>query len=264
MEILFQLQQLEQNNISKDECLEPEKIYTNENETYIIYKYEDFLPISQIINKGGMDLRKFLKCAIMICNKLFILHKKDIHGAINPLNVLIKSNLKEVKFQGAIYDINSLDINKSLSIESYLMNYISPEHTGLFESYIDYKSDLYSLGTLFYKMVTGVAPFENTSKGKIVYNQAIKSPILPDEVKNNIPKSISKVIMKLLSKTKENRYETVYGVMCDLLTILKGIECGKEIDINVGEKDTPCRLNFTEKMYGRNGELNQLLQRIKK
>ncbi|MCM1992094.1 ATP-binding protein [Oceanirhabdus seepicola] len=248
-----------ENNPSKEECLQPERIHLSEDETYLIYEYEEFFPIAKLISKNGMEIIQFLHYAIMICDKLFVLHKKDIHGALNPINVLINSKFNEIKFQGAIHDVNSLDYNKTLLIESDLINYISPEHTGLFESYVDYKSDLYSLGVLFYKMITGVAPFEQNSKRKLIYNQAIKTPIPPEEIKNDIPKSISKVIMKLLSKSKKNRYETVHGVKCDLITILKGKKSGKDIDITIGEHDIPCRLNFSEKVYGKNKELNQLL-----
>lgn len=213
-----------ENNLSKSECLEPERIQISENETYLVYKYENFFPIANLIGKNGMETREFLRYAIMICDKLFVLHKKDIHGILNPVNVLINNKMNEIKFHGAVHEINCLDYNKILSIESDLMNYISPEHTGLFESYVDYKSDLYSLGALFYKMLIGVAPFEENAKSKLVYNQAIKAPIPPEEKKNNIPKSLSKVIMKLLNKSKKSRYETVHGVKSDLITILEGYE----------------------------------------
>jgi len=134
-----------ENNLSKEECLNPERIHISEDETYLIYKYEDYFPIARVIIKNGMEIRMFLHYAIMICDKLFMLHKKDIHGALNPVNVLINNKFNDIKFHGAIHDVNSLDYNKTLLIESDLMNYISPEHTGLFESYVDYKSDLYSL-----------------------------------------------------------------------------------------------------------------------
>ncbi|WBW97892.1 ATP-binding protein [Oceanirhabdus sp. W0125-5] len=254
------LQEIEycENNIS-DECLEPERIHIGDEETYLIYKHQNFFPIDKLIGKKGMEIREFLHYAIMICDKLFVLHKKDIHGALNHINILINNELNEIKFIGGIHDVNNLDYNKILLVESDLLNYISPEHTGLFESYVDYKSDLYSLGIVFYKMITGRAPFEQNSKRKLIYNQAIKKPSPPKDIKNNIPKSLSEVIMKLLSKSKRNRYETVHGVKCDLIRILQQIKQGKDVEIIIGEHDIPCRLTFSEKIYGRNKEVNQLM-----
>src|SRR5262249_46172269 len=138
--------------------------------------------------------------------------------------------------------------------------YMAPEQTGRMNRSIDLRSDLYSLGVTYYQMVTGHLPFAASDPMEWVHCHIARQPVPPSERLNNVPVSVSAIIMKLLAKTAEERYQTAAGAESDLRRCLSKWETQCRIDeFPLGECDTPDRLLIPEKLYGRAPEIDTLL-----
>src|SRR6202162_3116930 len=125
---------------------------------------------------------------------------------------------------------------------------------------IDSRSDLYALGVTLYEMLTGSLPFTASDPMEWVHCHIARQPVPPKERWNNLPATVSAIIMKLLAKTAEERYQTAAGVESDLRRCLVEWETGCRVgEFPLGEHDTPDRLLIPEKLYGRASEIDRLL-----
>ena len=137
---------------------------------------------------------------------------------------------------------------------------MAPEQTGRMNRSIDSRSDLYGLGVTFYEMLTGTLPFTASDPMELVHCHIARQPTPPSEKVNGVPRAVSAIVMKLLAKTAEERYQTAAGVESDLRRCLTEWETRHRIDeFPLGEHDTPDRLLIPEKLYGRESEIDALL-----
>src|SRR5215470_4643829 len=125
---------------------------------------------------------------------------------------------------------------------------------------IDSRSDLYALGVTFYQMLTGSLPFTAADPMEWVHCHLARRPLAPADRRKEIPGAVSAIVIKLLAKTAEDRYQTAAGLASDLRRCLTGWEARRRIDnFPLGECDTPDRLLIPEKLYGRRREVETLL-----
>ena len=138
--------------------------------------------------------------------------------------------------------------------------YMAPEQTGRMNRSIDSRSDLYSLGVTFYQMLTGSLPFTASDPMEWVHCHIARKPAPPSERVETVPAPISQIVMKLLAKAAEERYQTAAGLERDLRRCLAAWERQRRIDdFPLGQHDTPDRLLIPEKLYGRAREVETLL-----
>ena len=137
---------------------------------------------------------------------------------------------------------------------------MAPEQTGRMNRSIDSRSDLYALGVTFYQMLTGALPFTAADPMEWVHCHLARRPVAPAERLKEIPGAVSAIVMKLLAKRAEDRYQTAAGLESDLRRCQTEWEALNRIDeFPLGEHDTPDRLLIPEKLYGRRREVETLL-----
>src|SRR6201999_1112216 len=134
--------------------------------------------------------------------------------------------------------------------------YMAPEQTGRMNRSIDSRSDLYALGITFYEMLTGTLPFTAADPMEWVHCHIARQPVPPGERVAGVPGPLSAIVMKLLAKTAEERYQTAAGVEADLRRCLAEWESHGRIDsFPLGAYDVSNRLLIPEKLYGRDREI---------
>src|SRR5258706_7379824 len=137
---------------------------------------------------------------------------------------------------------------------------MAPEQTGRMNRSVDSRSDLYALGFTFYEMVTGQVPFTAADRMEWVHCHIARQPMPPHEQGARVPAPLSAIVMKLLAKTAEERYQTAAGVEADLRRCLADLELYGRIDrFPLGEHDRSDRLLIPEKLYGREREIEALI-----
>jgi PAS domain S-box-containing protein len=211
-----------------------------------------------------LEIGLFLRIAISLAAAVGRMHESGlIHKDIKPSNILVDIKSGAVWLTG--FGIASRLLRERQapgppeSIEGTLP-YMAPEQTGRMNRSIDSRSDLYSLGITLYQMLTGSLPFAAAEPMEWVHCHIARKPPSPDERSANIPLPVSRIIMKLLAKTAEERYQTAIGVENDLRRCLAEWELRGSIDpFPLGEHDAPDRLLIPEKLYGRGRQVESLL-----
>ncbi len=239
------------------------------NNSYALIKQDFFgQTLSQIISYG-LPIKYFLEISISITKTIDSLHKNGIiHKDIQPENIVINTTNKQIKIID--FRTSSLLSNERENILNQNFNkgnpgYMSPEQTGRMNRVLDYRTDLYSLGITFYEMLTGKKPFNSDDPFEIIHSHIAKSPISPVKIKNYIPEVISQIVLKLLSKNAEDRYQSAYGLYTDLEECLeKLIQDSIIVNFALGKNDVPNRFEIKQKLYGRELQIKILMDTYQK
>ncbi|MEG4457202.1 AAA family ATPase [Microcoleus sp. N9_A1] len=242
--------------------------------------------LKKFLKSRQLKLKEFLKIAIQLADTLAKLHEnKIIHKDIKPTNIIITPATLEVK-------ITDFSIATRLSRETQTLShptllegtiaYISPEQTGRMNRSIDYRTDFYSLGITFYEMLCGEVPFNATDPMELVHCHIAKQPIPLWEIlsakeqksrleitsdnptskiqNGEIVKAICDIVMKLLAKTAEDRYQSGYGLKADLEQCLNQLEeTGQNCNFIPGERDKSGQFLIPQKLYGREAQVATLM-----
>ncbi|WP_176054710.1 ATP-binding sensor histidine kinase [Paraburkholderia caribensis] len=207
------------------------------------------------------DKRQFLSLALPIARCLSECHDCGLlHRDINLLNVFVDPG------RGAAWLANfanaALIGDRDSGFKHDLcstLECMSPEHIGRMGSDLDVRSDLYSLGAVFYKMLTGCPPFATSNLQQWVHSHLASSPVAPENRAAHIDHALSSIVMKLLSKTPEDRYQTAVGLVHDLLEYQERIDGGRdERPFIPGLKDAFVRLRPVRRFHGKDANVIRL------
>jgi predicted ATPase/signal transduction histidine kinase len=208
-------------------------------------------------------LAEFLEIAIALADILADLyHHEIIHKDIKPANILINPTTKQVKLID--FSIASLlprvnQVSTSPAVLEGTLAYLSPEQTGRMNRGIDYRTDFYSLGVTFYELLTGQLPFQSDDLMELVHCHIAKQPP-PLGGREEIPQILCDIVMKLMAKNAEDRYQSALGLKHDLQICLDQLQSsGNIIPFQLGHRDVCDRFAIPEKLYGREGEVAMLL-----
>lgn len=213
-----------------------------------------------------LDVATFLQMAIQITDALDKIHQHGIiHKNINAKNILwdeITSQAKIVDFQiASILSHEMAEIYDAQYIQPEMLQYFSPEQTGRMNRGIDYRTDYYSLGVVFYQLITGEVPFKSNDINELVHHHVAKTPVSPHAIDHSIPIVIANIIMKLLSKTAEDRYQSLFGLKEDLKNCELQYHQKQHIEpFIIASKDLQVQFQISERFYGRERELNNLME----
>jgi len=221
------------------------------------------VPLDRLLG-APMEIGRFLRVAIALSGALGGVHRRGlIHKDIKPAHVLVDSAESRVWLTG--FGIASRLPRERQAPEppefiAGTLAYMAPEQTGRMNRSIDSRSDLYALGVTFYQMLTGRLPFGGADAMEWVHCHVARKPAPPAERVQTIPVPISEIIVKLLAKTAEDRYQTAASVEHDLRRCLVEWERHARVEpFALGERDVSDQLRIPEKLYGRECEVEALL-----
>ena len=225
--------------------------------------------LQTIINKNPqskyLPLAEFLEIAIQLTDTLHYLYQNQIiHKDIKPANILIHPATKKIKLID--FSISSLLPRETQEIQNPnilegTLPYLSPEQTGRMNRGIDYRTDFYSLGITFYELLTGQLPFSAEDPMELVHCHLAKQPRPIQEINREIPPSLSEIVSKLMAKNAEDRYQSALGIKHDLENCLIQLKSTSQIhNFVIGKQDISDRFLIPETLYGREKEVDQLLQ----
>jgi serine/threonine protein kinase len=211
-----------------------------------------------------LELGGFLRLGLGIAAALGKAHQRGlVHKDLKPAHILVNRKTGDVKLTGFGIASRLLRERQAPAPPETIagtLPYMAPEQTGRMNRSIDARSDLYALGVTFYQMLTGALPFSASDPMDWVHCHIARKPVPPADRLQTIPAPVSAIILKLLAKTAEERYQTAAGVASDLRRCLAEWEArGRIDDFPVGQHDTPDRLLIPEKLYGRAREVETLL-----
>jgi predicted ATPase len=211
-----------------------------------------------------MEVRTFLHWAIGLSFALGRLHERGfIHKDIKPGNVLVNSASDQVWLTGfgiAVHLPRERQVPEPPEFIAGTLAYMAPEQTGRMNRSVDSRSDLYSLGVTFYEMLTGQLPFTAADPMEWVHCHIARQPVSPGEMSAHVPAPLSAIVMKLLAKTAEERYQSATGVEADLRKCLAAWESTGRIEpFSLGTQGASDRLMIPERLYGRQREIETLL-----
>jgi predicted ATPase/signal transduction histidine kinase len=228
---------------------------------------EDFggISVKDYFSQQEKPLQEFLPIAIQITNSLEILYQNCIiHKDIKPSNILINPQTKEVKLiDFCLASLLPRETQTLLSpnVLEGTLAYISPEQTGRMNRGIDYRSDFYSLGVTFYQLLTGKLPFATKDPLELVHCHIAKTATPVNQINPQIPPVIADIINKLMAKNAEERYQSILGLKYDLEQCWQQLQTtGQIVELPIAQRDVSDRFIIPDKLYGRELEIETLLQ----
>ena len=246
-----------------DGVLRSKELAQCENGWALILENTEGLPLRKLMDAARLDLLDSLKVAVSLTGILGKVHRQGIlHKMINPFNIFLDPGSGNIKLTGfglatRLPKENLTTLSPQLTGET--LPYISPEQTGRMNRPLDYRSDFYSLGVTLYELFSGRVPFESREAMEIIHAHIAQQPVPLDQITPQMPKTLSRLVMKLMAKRAEARYQSHSGLAADLLTCLEQLENqGNLSDFPLGRQDVPKELQIAPGLYGREDEITAL------
>jgi len=266
--VRFRNQYIITRNLEHPAIVQPLSLEHYGNVYALVMPDEGALSLLEYWQESGGDLSEFLTIALQLAAALHYLgQQRIIHKDIKPTNILIHPETHQIQLID--FSISSLLPKEQQqllnpNVLEGTLAYISPEQTGRMNRGIDYRTDFYSLGVTLYELLTGVLPFHGNDPVELLHCHIAKEPLAPNELLdtqgNPYPEAISQIILKLMAKNAEERYQSALGLQHDLEQCLQQWEAtGEIIPFELGERDICDRFLIPEKLYGREKEVQSLL-----
>ncbi len=222
--------------------------------------------LAQFLIRASLTLEDFLKIAIQLVDILQELHQHQIiHQNIQPSSIFINPEQLVVKITNfsIALKVNPKE-NTSCNItpqqlEVLNLAYISPEQTGRINVPLDYRSDFYSLGIVLYQMLTGKLPYDGSNPLELIHCHLAQIPIAPEQLNPDLDETVSRIVMKLLAKNPEDRYQTAEGIKLDLVQCqTQYLNHGAIEPFELGALDQRSQFTISNTLYGRSSAIDAI------
>jgi len=222
--------------------------------------------LAEIMEQRGREplpLELFLDVAIRAAKALGTIHHRDIvHKDVVPRNILMEETTREVRLIDFGISSELLRERQDSQLAKRLegsLPYLSPEQTGRMNRDVDYRSDYYSLGITFFELLTGRLPFHALDTLEWIHCHISKRPPALQDFNPDIPAAVSEIVLKLIAKNAEDRYQSLFGLTSDLEHCRRNwIDSGAIPVFAPGQRDISERFQVSQKLYGRDFEIGQL------
>ncbi|BDU51265.1 ATP-binding hybrid sensor histidine kinase/response regulator [Haliovirga abyssi] len=250
-----------------DDIIKPIDYVTKENIDYFTMENFEGVLLKDVDKKIFLNIDKFLKVAIKILsiskNISNISNINNINKLITPYSImynLVTNEMKILNFEFNFkVDFKVYNALEEIDFPLMVLPYISPEQTGRLARSVDYRSDFYSFGIIFYEMLAGKMPIISNVPSEIIYFHLAKKPLKLNDISIGIPEIISDIILKLLNKNPEDRYQSYEGILFDLEKCISDIaENGFINRFEIGKNDITDKFLISNKYYGREKEIEAI------
>jgi PAS domain S-box-containing protein len=207
-------------------------------------------------------LKENLQVAAAIAAVLEEMHQRHlVHRNLASAHILVSSQPLRVTLIG-FGDASVLEGTGALPVSDLsasMLAYISPEQTGRINRRVDHRSDLYSFGAVLYELFTGELPFKADDPAELVYSHLAQNPLPPRELNEELPTAVSNMVMRLLAKHPNERYQSAYGVQADLQAALEQLrQTGRIEEMTIAQADYSRLFRLSSNFYDRETELETL------
>jgi hypothetical protein len=239
------------------------KVYSRlefEGQDYVVYEYFDSKPLLTYLGQP-LPVDTAVEIIMQVSSALDLAHQNGIlHQALQPLSVFITQDLKDAKLANFGHNLLT-DISRISETQEIIstFGYLSPESSGILRKPVDARSDIYSLGILFYQLVTGRLPYTAIDISTLIHQHIAQKPVSPVSINNRVPPAIENIVLRLIAKEPQERYQSLSGLAVDLKEYQKQRKEGKEfIDFEIARGDRLAQLSFSTSLIGRDKEFGQL------
>ncbi|WP_163866157.1 AAA family ATPase [Myxococcus eversor] len=211
--------------------------------------------LQEWLRRKPVGVEVFMELALQLGGILSRLHQQHvIHRDLNPTNLVMSASghhLTLIDFDLATR-VSGLTPSGDMPGElQWALPYIAPEQTGRMNRLIDHRADLYSLGATFYELLTGQPPFMSADPVELVHAHLARPPVPPAFANPAVPPVVSNIVLKLLAKMPEERYQSADSLLADLQEVRRRHGAGLSGDFELGRLDLARQLTFPERLYGR-------------
>ncbi|HNT77604.1 MAG TPA: AAA family ATPase [Anaerolineae bacterium] len=233
----------------------------------LVLDYVEGETVKRALVEQRRSLGEILEVALAVTRVLGDLHQRTlIHKSISSHNLLVAfpgPTVTLIDFGAAAYAYLKDRQPDNVADWGTLLPYISPEQTGRTNRAVDYRTDFYSLGVTLYEMLSGQLPFDAADPAELVYYHIAKSPQPVCEIAPDAPPVVAEIVMKLLDKNPEQRYQSAYGLIADLENCLAQLRAAGKIErFSLGQADFSGRLQIPQRLYGREAAIQTLHQAL--
>ncbi|WP_325545626.1 trifunctional serine/threonine-protein kinase/ATP-binding protein/sensor histidine kinase [Ramlibacter sp.] len=219
-------------------------------------------PLARRLRGVALPPLEAIDLAAKIARTLTGIHRAAVvHRDINPSNILLAASQEPVliDFDSAAWAHQPSAPGATSEVVGTL-GYLAPEQTGRTGRGVDHRADLYALGVTIYEMATGRLPFDAQDALQLVHDHLVREPVPPSRLDERVPDGLSRIVLRLLAKVPEQRYQSAEGLLHDLERLRTVLAEGGDDAFALGERDFPARLAAPARLVGREAELALLRQ----
>jgi len=234
------------------------------NSYYLVLEDIDARTLENFVQTTTPDVKTVLTLALEITTALDDIHRHNIvHKDLNLSNVVYNPETCQLK----VIDFGiATELSREMAVAlnpgglEGTLHYIAPEQSGRMNRGIDYRSDFYSFGVMLYRMLAGRLPFESVDPLELIHCHIAKTPMPPSALNPDVPEAVSEIVLKLLKKTAEERYQSAFGLKYDIQACLERYARDATVaGFTIAQHDISHTFQVTQQLYGRETEIEQLM-----